>query len=36
MRATVEETVAELRSIARGLRPSVLDDLGLVASLNQV
>ncbi len=36
MRATVEETVAELRSIARGLRPSVLDDLGLVASINQV
>jgi signal transduction histidine kinase len=36
MRATVEETVAELRSIARGLRPSILDDLGLVASLNQV
>ena len=33
---TVEETVAELRSIARGLRPSILDDLGLVASLNQV
>ncbi len=36
LRTTVEETVAELRSIARGLRPSVLDDLGLVASLNQV
>jgi signal transduction histidine kinase len=36
MRATVEETVDELRSIARGLRPSVLDDLGLVASINQV
>ena len=36
MRITVEETVAELRSIARGLRPSILDDLGLVASLNQV
>ena len=36
MRTTVEETVAELRSIARGLRPSILDDLGLVASLNQV
>ena len=28
--------MAELRSIARGLRPSILDDLGLVASLNQV
>ena len=36
MRTTVEETVAELRSIARGLRPSILDDLGLVASINQV
>jgi signal transduction histidine kinase len=36
MRRTVEETVAELRSIASGLRPSVLDDLGLVASINQV
>jgi signal transduction histidine kinase len=36
MRGTVEETVAELRSIARGLRPSILDDLGLVASINQV
>ena len=36
MRTTVEETVAELRSIARGLRPSVLDDLGLVASINQI
>jgi signal transduction histidine kinase len=36
LRTTVEETVAELRSIARGLRPSVLDDLGLVASINQI
>ncbi len=36
LRTTVEETVSELRSIARGLRPSVLDDLGLVASINQV
>jgi two-component system sensor histidine kinase UhpB len=36
MRGTVEQTVAELRSIARGLRPSILDDFGLVASLNQV
>ena len=32
----VEDTVAELRSIAKGLRPSILDDLGLVASINQV
>ncbi len=36
LRVIVEETVAELRSIARGLRPSVLDDLGLVASINQM
>lgn len=36
LRSTVEETVAELRSIARGLRPSILDDLGLVASINQM
>jgi signal transduction histidine kinase len=36
MRTTVEDTVAELRSIARGLRPSVLDDLGLAASINQL
>jgi signal transduction histidine kinase len=36
MRSTVEGTVAELRSIARGLRPSVLDDLGLAASINQL
>jgi two-component system sensor histidine kinase DegS len=36
MRSSVEDTIAELRSIARGLRPSVLDDLGLVASINQV
>ena len=36
LRVITEGTVAELRSIARGLRPSVLDDLGLVASINQV
>jgi signal transduction histidine kinase len=36
LRAIVEDTVAELRSIAKGLRPSVLDDLGLVASINQI
>ncbi len=36
LRSTVEETVTELRSIAKGLRPSVLDDLGLVASINQL
>jgi signal transduction histidine kinase len=36
LRSIVEDTVAELRSIATGLRPSILDDLGLVASINQV
>jgi PAS domain S-box-containing protein len=36
LRVIAEGTVAELRSIARGLRPSVLDDLGLVASINQL
>jgi signal transduction histidine kinase len=36
LRIIVEETVTELRSIAKGLRPSILDDLGLVASINQL
>jgi signal transduction histidine kinase len=36
LRGIVEGTVAELRSIAKGLRPSILDDLGLVASINQM
>jgi signal transduction histidine kinase len=36
LRMTVEEIVAELRSIAKGLRPSILDDLGLVASIDQI
>ena len=36
LRIIAEETVAELRSIARGLRPSILDDLGLVASISQM
>jgi signal transduction histidine kinase len=36
LRTIVEETVAELRSIAKGLRPPILDDLGLVASINQI
>ena len=36
LRIIVEDTVAELRSIAKGLRPSILDDLGLVASINQI
>jgi signal transduction histidine kinase len=35
LRIIAEDTVSELRSIAKGLRPSVLDDLGLVASINQ-
>jgi signal transduction histidine kinase len=35
LRVIVEDTVKELRSIAKGLRPSVLDDLGLVASISQ-
>ena len=35
LREIVEDTVKELRSIAKGLRPSVLDDLGLVASIGQ-
>jgi signal transduction histidine kinase len=36
LRAIAEATVAELRSIAKGLRPSILDDLGMVASINQI
>jgi signal transduction histidine kinase len=36
LRVIVEGTVAELRGIARGLRPSILDDLGLVASISQM
>jgi len=36
LRSIAESTVDELRSIAKGLRPSVLDDLGLVASINQL
>jgi signal transduction histidine kinase len=36
LRSIVEDTVGELRSIAKGLRPSILDDLGLVASINQM
>jgi signal transduction histidine kinase len=31
-----EETAAELRSIARGLRPPVLDELGLAAMLSEL
>ena len=36
LRTSVEETVAELRGIAKGLRPSILDDLGLVTSIRQL
>ncbi len=36
LRITVEGTVAELRGIAKGLRPSILDDLGLVTSIRQM
>jgi signal transduction histidine kinase len=36
LRKRAEAAVAELRTIARGLRPPVLDDLGLVASLGQL
>ncbi len=36
LRTLVESAVKELRSIAQGLRPSILDDLGLVASINQL
>lgn len=36
VRATAELVVAELRGIAKGLRPSILDDLGLEASISQL
>ncbi len=36
VRTNVGQIIDELRSIARGLRPSALDDLGLVASLGQL
>lgn len=36
LRGLVESAVGELRTIAQGLRPSILDDLGLVASINQL
>ena len=36
LRDIAESTVAELRGIARGLRPPVLDDLGLAASIRQL
>ncbi len=36
LRQLAEDTVGELRAIAKGLRPSILDDLGLVASIQQM
>ncbi|MHB1503810.1 MAG: PAS domain-containing sensor histidine kinase [Acidimicrobiales bacterium] len=36
MRSVAEGLVDEVRAIARGLRPSILDDLGLVASIRQL
>ncbi len=36
LRKIAEDTIVELRSITKGLRPSILDDLGLVASIGQI
>jgi len=36
LRAITETLIAELRSISRGLRPSVLDDLGLVSAVERL
>ena len=36
LRVTAQELVVELRNLARGLRPSVLDDLGLAASIKHL
>ncbi|MGB7051127.1 MAG: sensor histidine kinase [Acidimicrobiales bacterium] len=36
IRKSTEDLVQEIRSISRGLRPSALDDLGLVASIGQL
>ena len=36
LRKSTEDLVQEIRSISRGLRPSALDDLGLVASIGQL
>src|SRR5207302_9747334 len=36
LRGIAAELMGEVRSIARGLRPSVLDDLGLAAALEQL
>lgn len=36
LRATTESVVAEVRQISRGLRPPLLDDLGLLAALQRL
>ncbi len=36
VREIAEGVVSDLRSIARGLRPSILDDLGLVAAISRL
>ena len=36
LRIVAEDVVAELRGISRGLRPSVLDDLGLTTSIDRL
>jgi signal transduction histidine kinase len=36
VREVAEGVVSELRSIARGLRPSILDDLGLVTAISRL
>ncbi|MHB8219356.1 MAG: sensor histidine kinase, partial [Acidimicrobiales bacterium] len=36
VRAATESAMAEVRQISRGLRPSLLDDLGLVAALERL
>ena len=36
VREVAEGAVSELRSIARGLRPSILDDLGLVTAISRL
>ncbi|MDA8360053.1 MAG: sensor histidine kinase [Actinomycetota bacterium] len=36
LRAAAESAMAEVRQISRGLRPSLLDDLGLVAALERL
>ncbi len=36
LRAVAEETAVELRRVSQGLRPSILDDLGLLTSLKRL